>query len=305
MRRIVEPYTTPVFDNQSTVEAASEIIDLGTAKVRLSVNTIANNGAAEDEFIDGVLADGEITIVDYQELAGVTVTVAGHDLVEGEDWDAETDEATTAANLAAAIDALDEVVASSAMAVITIEAAEVGADGNEITLATDAEPEGLTLSGETLEGGIDSDIDAALFTIRLANHAFKAGMNVTFDVDAGDAPTNLTDTNTYYVINVDENHIALAETLEDAEEDVRIEIADADDAVGGGAFTLTPETPDLDYVIAGSNDGVNFVSLASGTISSSAPVLSSFPEPCFRFLKVSLDPNATEPIVSVILHTKI
>lgn len=76
--------------------------------------------------IDSGDAKATITIVDYSELAldTVTVTIGGtaHVLTEGTDWARGASNIAAAASLAAAIDALDEVGASSSGAVVTITA---------------------------------------------------------------------------------------------------------------------------------------------------------------------------------------
>lgn len=85
--------------------------------------------AVENVGSDGMGVDGlEITITDYLELAGatLTVTIAGvdHDLLEdatgSADWEAITSNDATATSLAAAIDALDGVSAAAVGNVVTV-----------------------------------------------------------------------------------------------------------------------------------------------------------------------------------------
>lgn len=114
----------------------------------------------------GVQAAGSVTILDYTLLALATVSLDGNDLVEGTDWTAGTDEATTATSLAAALDGISGYSASAVGAVITITADAVGVAGN-VTLTTDGDAEGITLSGAALTGGVDADtidVNGSTFT---------------------------------------------------------------------------------------------------------------------------------------------
>ncbi|GAG34892.1 unnamed protein product, partial [marine sediment metagenome] len=77
-----------------------------------------------------------LTVTDYLSLVGSTITVVSSKvdhynrtkssttshLVEGTDWDAETDDATTAENIRAAIDAIVDVTATRVGAVVTVSA---------------------------------------------------------------------------------------------------------------------------------------------------------------------------------------
>lgn len=87
--------------------------------------------------------------------AGV-VTIGETELVEGTDFDAETDEATTATNLAAAIDALDDYAATADGAVVTIVAEAIGAEFNT-TVNVTPEVVGVetAVSFTDIEGGLD------------------------------------------------------------------------------------------------------------------------------------------------------
>ena len=87
-------------------------------------------------------------------IAGKSVTVAGHALVAGTDFTAETSNEVTAENLKDAIHALTEVNATRTNAIVTVTAANIGVAGNAITLATTGGA-ALTLSGAALSGGLD------------------------------------------------------------------------------------------------------------------------------------------------------
>lgn len=98
-----------------------------------------------------------VVAMSYSDIAsGDSITVAGHELVEGVDWDKEIDSETTSANLVAAIDALTEVSASDPEnnARIIIEAATAGTAGNSIVVSVDqASPDGLLLDYNGPEEG--------------------------------------------------------------------------------------------------------------------------------------------------------
>lgn len=112
---------------------------------------------------DAVAATGTYTVVDYTQLAGDTVTVDGTVLTEGVDWTAAVSNNATATSLASAISALATVNAAAVGAVVTVTAADPGAAGNSIaTLTSDAV--NLTVSGATLTGGLDGDVDLSDIT---------------------------------------------------------------------------------------------------------------------------------------------
>lgn len=103
-----------------------------------------------------VAATGTVVVVDYTLLTGAILTVGGQAFTEGGldefGWDASTDNATTAHNLAAAITGHAGVTATDTTGTITITAATPGKAGNLITLAT-SDAVHLTISGSHLTGG--------------------------------------------------------------------------------------------------------------------------------------------------------
>ena len=106
---------------------------------------------------DGLAATGIMEVSDFSTLSGAIVTVDGTALTEGVDWTAATDNDTTAASLASAIDGIASVTATSTAAVITITAASIGVAGNSITLASDNSD--VDVPAATLTGGVDGDLD--------------------------------------------------------------------------------------------------------------------------------------------------
>lgn len=300
---IQPPYTKVILDVEGAVTAQEAIVYLGTLPIRASVQLNITNGAASVKtFKDGVLASGTITVTDYTLATGAVVTVAGTALTEGADWTAGTSNDATADSLATAIDALPTVQAANpAAAIITVKAATVGTAGNAIT--TTVTGTGVTVEQATLAGGIANAIDGTAFTITIPSHGFSEGLKVNYDVSAGTTVDNLVDNTDYWVLVVDENTIQLAATDGGA----AIEVAAADDAIGGGTFTLTPATLDVDTTISGSNDGVNWVTLpnSTDTSTSSETLLFEYPTPTYAYLKVLVEPNDSEADVEVLLHTKL
>lgn len=89
----------------TTVSGGNTLI--GTAVYPIDASVLLSTDAAAD----GLTVEGAvITVVDYQELTGKTITVqlgrTSNVLTEGVDFDAETDNATTANNIATAVAAL-------------------------------------------------------------------------------------------------------------------------------------------------------------------------------------------------------
>jgi hypothetical protein len=252
--------------------------------------------------ISGAFLEGGVDAV------SITIAEDTYTYVEGApgagEIKAETSEAVTATNTAAALDG-NGVQASAVGAVVTILAPTVGEDGNSIVTTTDDLVDALELSGETLEGGLDSDvIGDPDFTITLASHGLNVGEKVHYDVVSGTTIDNLVDNTDYYVIVVDANTIQLAETKEDAIAGTFIEIADADDEIGGGEFTLTPATAAFDYNIEESNDNVNWSEVVDTSNTGTHTFYNALPEICSKYLRITLLPTGGELDVDILIHSK-
>ncbi len=126
-------------------------------------------------------ASGTITVDDFSVIGGSpSVTVAG----EAISFVAETDNATTASNIRAAINgngnASSEVTAEVSGSVVTITANAPGTSGNSLTLVYAGA--GITLSGDTLTGGDEapSSLKAASATITITSgHKKIEGNTIT------------------------------------------------------------------------------------------------------------------------------
>jgi uncharacterized protein len=160
--------------------------------------------AAVHEGTSDIAASGTVTIVDFGTISGATITVDGNALVEGSEWTAETDNDTSAGNLAAAINGLGNVSAASSGNVVTIVADVAGSAGNGITLST-SHSANAAVSGANLEGGFDEvTADKTLFNnivreikktfeVELYPSAAMAGIYARVDFTRGvwKAPANV------------------------------------------------------------------------------------------------------------------
>lgn len=102
----------------------------------------------------GARATGLITVVDQTWGGTETVTVNGVVLTVGTEFTASGSPTATAASLTDAINArVPGVIATHVAGVITVEALDVGPQGNAVTLATTDDGADVTVSGATLTGG--------------------------------------------------------------------------------------------------------------------------------------------------------
>ncbi len=127
------------------------------------------------------------------------------------------------------------------------------------------------------------------------------GLEVVFAVLAGTAPTGLVNTTHYFVINVDTNTIKLATTLNNANNGVAIAIADNNDAVGGGSFSLTAVTLSVVVKLQCSNDGENFsdISGKTHTFTGDGSILWDLGTPFYRILRTVFTPASGEADITL------
>lgn len=156
----------------ATVNTGSAVVEIEAAAIGTAGNSIAleTNAASGIALSGATLAGGK---------AVLTVTVDLDTFVAGTDFDAETDNDTTAANLAAAIDTTG-VTATAEGAVVTITLDTNGLQSSHIALAT-SNTNAATISGDELAGGSD------LLTLQVNGVDFVAG--VDFDVGASKEDT--------------------------------------------------------------------------------------------------------------------
>lgn len=211
-----------------TVEAATA----GTAGNSITLALGANAGTMA---VSGAtLTNGRDT---------TTVTVGGVALVQGTDWTAETDNDTTAENLADAINTgVVTVTAVAAAGVITITAITAGAAGNSIGLVT-SEATAVTVSGATLTGGDDANSTGAR-TLRVTGLS-SAYAEITEDVTlAGTVSVNTTKSylriNSMEVLTVGSNGAAVGNITATAAVDgtVTAKILAGNNQAFNGVFTV-------------------------------------------------------------------
>lgn len=227
---------------------------------RASMQIGYSAGEASTSFIDGVIASGTVTVVDYTALSGATLTVGATVLTEGVEWTAATDNDTTAASLESAIEAVTNINASVTNNEITVTYATVGTVGNAVALVS-SEPVDLTVSAATLTGGVDSDINDDDDEITIVDHGYEDGDSVVLNVVTGTAPTGLSDDTEYFVIVIDENTIQLASSYANAIAGTELAIAGA--AAGGGEFDLAATAIAGDLDMLASNDGITWTVLTT------------------------------------------
>lgn len=153
---------TAATDNATTAESLKDAVHaLGT------VNATRTNGVVNIVAATAGAAGNSITLAASSLLglslsgatlsggmAGFVLTVDGTTLTEGTDWDSETDNDTTAANIAASVIAnCAGFTATSDGAVVTIFWATPGTAGNAKTLVT-SDATNLPVGGATLENGV-------------------------------------------------------------------------------------------------------------------------------------------------------
>ena len=126
-----------------------------------SLDAAVLSDADIDNLVNAQAAQGWITVTDWNGLdGGKTVTVGATTLTEASEFTAETDNATTAGNLATAIDGISGVSAEAVGNVVIITLDAAGAAGNTTVLTTNA-TSGVELTGEgTLIGGADANAKA-------------------------------------------------------------------------------------------------------------------------------------------------
>ncbi len=163
-----------------------------TAVTGTSANTVKAAVNADPEASLLVLVTGAAATVQALEAEAnledgqnpAVLTVNGTALTEGTDWDAATDNDTTAADLETAIEAVTNISSSATGAAITVSAAATGTAGNAYTLAT-SDAVNLTISGATLTGG------RAATTVTINGTALVANVDWTAETSNDQTAINL------------------------------------------------------------------------------------------------------------------
>lgn len=125
-----------------------------------SLDAAVLSDADIDNLVNAQAAQGWITITNFNDLNGETVTVGSNALVGGSEFTAATSNAATATSLANAINGLAGFAAIAVDNVVIITSDTAGAAGNTIVFTTTA-TSGVELTGEgTLIGGADANAKA-------------------------------------------------------------------------------------------------------------------------------------------------
>ena len=159
-RADVDKYVKASTDPRGECEALSGLFrDLASGSINGSVIAQKNAAAA-------VKASGTITLVyaklaaaDTVTIAGITITCVTGTPADFTEFKKVTDLATTAANLAAAINGLATLniycSATAAAGVVTVTLHQPGIIGNVVTLAKSAaDPDGIAVSAAAFAGGV-------------------------------------------------------------------------------------------------------------------------------------------------------
>lgn len=112
--------------------------------------TIGNNPSG----LIGTQASLTINVISSASVAGDSVVLNGVVFTEGSHWNASVSSSTSAANLAAHIDAHPDFVATSLGSTVTVKYASYGVSGNGLP-ATTTDATNLKLSAATFTGGIN------------------------------------------------------------------------------------------------------------------------------------------------------
>lgn len=182
---------TAATNEATTAESIKDAIDgltgLSATRDGDEVNVVNDAFGAVGKSLVYVGAEGGIALSDSLLTGGQaagTVTVGATVLVEGSDFDAESDNDTTAENIKDAIHAISGISATRSGSVVTIVKDAIGVDGNEVALeATPAEA--VDLSGGTLEGGRDAG------TITVGGTTLTEGSDFSAETDNDTTATNI------------------------------------------------------------------------------------------------------------------
>lgn len=214
------------------------------------------------------------TLTGGQDNAVIQFPTLGIILTQGTDWQASASNAATALNISTSINnnaTLGALIISSRPAVASILYASSTINGSFDYPISVSTPTALTVSGFGLSGGLATEISTATSQISKTNHLLTTGLAVLFSTANGStAPGNLTNQTTYYAITIDANTYKLATTTTNAAAGTAIDITTLPNLIS--TYTVTPTPLTLlggnGFYWQASNDGTNFATLTSATISS-------------------------------------
>lgn len=261
---------TAATGNGFTATASSNVVTISCA----SSGTFCNSYTLTSSSAAALLA-GAATFSGG--VNNAVLSIKGINLVEGTDFNAVTSSATTANNIATAINAnsaLSAIITSTAplvcgltnpCGVIFATSTAVGANVNYSIWSSSQTA--LKPFAFAMKGGTASAVVTGTGSLSIAKHGFTLALPVLFTKSAGTAPQDLVANTTYYVTNQTANSFQLATTSAKAQAgtaDIRLS---TQTATGGGSFTLTPltisGTPSWKWQY--SNDGTNWNDLTTSS----------------------------------------
>lgn len=135
-----------------------------------------------------------------------------------------------------------------------------------------------------LAGGTDGEVDVAESEVTIPTHGYSTGLKVQLTT-TGTLPDPLTTATDYFIIVVDANTIQFAETEQDAEDGVAIELTDT--GADGSVNTVTAVAlAGASVTFQKSNDGETWIDIEAATsISADGSVLLQQPNVSYRYFK--------------------
>ena len=131
----------------------------------------------------------------------------------------------------------------------------------------------ITGPGTGTQSLVITSLDYANNIITVPGHGFLAGELVQYDSRGQTVVNGLTTATPYYVIFIDGDNIKLAETPEDADGGIAVDITDTPAGVGVHALTSLSKTPDGIYDIVSVPTPDSFTVVAKGSV---PPILKTF-----------------------------
>lgn len=132
-------------------------------------------------------------------------------------------------------------------------------------------------------------------------HGMKVGLKVQVSTD-GVLPAGLSTSTDYFVIYISTSTFKLASSLNNANSGTAIDITDA----GTGTHTITPTSlAGCNVKFQGSNDGTNYIDLASATnITGSVNLLNEKVDPMFDYVRAYFTMTAGQISIEQITSVK-
>ncbi|OGO84627.1 MAG: hypothetical protein A2Y22_08190 [Clostridiales bacterium GWD2_32_59] len=185
------------------VNSRNEVEMLNSSDLAIEFDAFMNMFILEADMTgaNAVAAEGTVTLTPANLDDGDTVVISGTTFTY-QSLDNAGANFTTTADLEADIDALANVSAVAAGDVITVTATTAGFAGNAITMTTTGAADEVTLSGATLEDGLDANYIVDDIAASTASSIAEVDSDET---DYSDAHADEANTVYYYTVQVDED----------------------------------------------------------------------------------------------------